>query len=106
MSEKVRQVLNELQRGLRILYGSRLVHVILFGSQARGDAGPGSDIDVLVVLKGPVDPNQELPLVSPLASRLSLEHEVVICCVYLSEEEFQNERSPLLLNVRREGVIV
>lgn len=29
--------------------------VILFGSQARGDAGPGSDVDLLVVFTGEVD---------------------------------------------------
>ena len=29
--------------------------MILFGSRARGDADPDSDMDVLVILKGPVD---------------------------------------------------
>ncbi len=32
--------------------GEDLVSLILFGSQARGDAKPGSDTDLLVVLKG------------------------------------------------------
>ena len=35
---------------LRELYGDRLKDVILFGSQARGDAHPESDIDLMVVL--------------------------------------------------------
>jgi len=30
----------------------------------------------------------------------------VVSCVFVSEEQFQQERSPLMLNVRREGVPV
>jgi uncharacterized protein len=35
--------------------GEKLEAVILYGSQARGDARPDSDIDILVVLKGKFD---------------------------------------------------
>jgi hypothetical protein len=41
---------------LRELYGSRLVTVLVFGSRARGDADPDSDLDLLVVLEGGVEP--------------------------------------------------
>ncbi len=30
------------------MYGERLKRIVLYGSQARGDAGPGSDYDVAV----------------------------------------------------------
>jgi uncharacterized protein len=33
-------------------FGDRLVSVVLFGSVARGTAGPDSDIDLMLVLKG------------------------------------------------------
>lgn len=35
--------------------------VILFGSQARGDAGPGSDVDLLVVFAGEVNRRERRP---------------------------------------------
>jgi predicted nucleotidyltransferase len=38
------------------LYGPRFDRLLLFGSQARGDAAEGSDVDVLVVLHGEVQP--------------------------------------------------
>lgn len=78
----------------------------LFGSQARDEAEPDSDIDVMLVLQGAVDPNREIQRLSSFTSGLSLKHDAVISCVYMSEEDFNNEQSPLMLNVRREGVFV
>jgi predicted nucleotidyltransferase len=106
MKPALHHILEQFRRGLERIYGARLAEVVLFGSQARNEAWSDSDIDVLVVLKGPVDPNLEIPRVSPLASGLSLRHDVVISCVYVSEEDFRADESPLLLNVRREGVTV
>lgn len=106
MNARLRQILAEFGRGLNALYGSRLVEVVLYGSQARGAAGPESDIDVMVVLRGPVDANDEISRVSPLAGAVSLKYDVVISCVYVSEEAYRGDESPLLLNVRREGILV
>jgi predicted nucleotidyltransferase len=50
MEAAIRAILSELENELRALYGPQLVRLLLFGSQARGDADEGSDIDVLVVL--------------------------------------------------------
>lgn len=97
-------LLPQLRHYLHQLYGKRLVDVVLFGSYARGDAAPGSDIDVLVVLQGPVRPGEEITRVGDFTATLSLEHNAVISCTFASAERFHNENSPLFLNVRREGV--
>jgi uncharacterized protein len=106
MTSKVRRVLAELHARLREIYGERLVKLVLFGSQARGDARPNSDIDVMVVLKGEVDVETERRRVLPITAELSLEYNVVILCVYVSERRFDQEQSPLLRNARAEGVAV
>ena len=106
MSERLQIVLTELRRRLEALYGPRLLHLMLYGSQARGDAGPGSDIDVLVVLKGAVLPGEEIRRVGTISASLSLENNVVISCAFVSAERFEREQSPLLMNVRRQGVAV
>jgi len=100
----VRGILTELRGQFEGLYGERLVGLTLFGSQARGDAEAGSDIDVLVVLGGEVSPGEEIRRTGGIVSDLSLRHDVVISCVFLDEERFLRRDGPLLRNIRREGV--
>jgi predicted nucleotidyltransferase len=79
---------------------------MLYGSQARGDADPGSDIDLLVVLKDPVNPCEEISRVSEATSRLSLAYDTVISCLFMQEDRYLHETSPLMLNIRREGMVL
>lgn len=106
MKESLRPILLELYSQLGSLYGDRLKHLVLFGSQARDEAEVGSDIDILVVLEGPVDPGEEVARTGALTAALSLEHDVVLSCTFISSIRFATEQSPLLLNIRREGVVV
>lgn len=80
--------------------------MILFGSQARGEAEDASDIDVLVVLIGRVNPADEVSKSSEIVADISLRNDVVISCVFIDEESFLHRNGPLLRNVRREGIRV
>ena len=107
MDAQVQTILAEIRELLAQCYGERLKRLVLFGSQARGDAEPGSDIDVLVVLTGPVDSVAEHKRTGDMLYDLMCAHQyIVISCIFMDEERFAKERSPLLLNVRREGVVV
>jgi predicted nucleotidyltransferase/uncharacterized protein (DUF433 family) len=106
LKQKVRGILTELRQRLKMLYGERLVQVVLFGSQARCDANPGSDIDVLVVLEGAVNSEDDNLLPSELLAELSLRYSEVINCIFMSDFDFQYSQEPLLRNVRREGVVI
>ena len=106
MNEKVKTILTEFRRGLEAIYGERLVKVVLFGSQARGDAAPDSDIDVLVVLRGPVEVGDEIHRTSNLSCEINLRTGALVSCVFMDEQFFDERNGPLLRNVRREGVAV
>jgi predicted nucleotidyltransferase len=106
MGERLQPLLAELRGRLQALYGPRLLRLMLYGSQARGDAEPGSDIDVLVVLAGSVRPGEEIRRTGDTTAAISLENNVVISCAFISGERFEREESPLMINVRREGVLL
>ena len=106
MNERLMTILSELRQALEALYGERLEQVILFGSQARSDTQFGSDIDVLVVLSGNVHPGEEIRRTGGIISQISLKNDVVISSIFMASERYTHEQSPLLRNVRREGVTV
>jgi predicted nucleotidyltransferase len=104
LPEHVQTVLGKLRGRLESLYGERLVRLMLYGWQARGDAEPGSDIDVLVVLQGPVSSSDEIERTSDLLAELSLASGETVACVFMDEARFTRRSGPLLRNIRREGV--
>ncbi|RPH96217.1 nucleotidyltransferase domain-containing protein [candidate division KSB1 bacterium] len=106
MSEKLQKILADLRNSLTELYGERLERLVLFGSQARGDAESDSDIDVLVVLRGGVDAGAEIEKSGDIAACLSRDYDTVISLVFVSDRQYATRKSPLLLNVRREGIVI
>jgi uncharacterized protein len=106
MNPTLQLILTHLKRDLADLYGDRLLHLTLFGSQARGDAEPESDIDVLVVLKPPVNPGEEIKRTGKVVADLSLRYDVVISCLFMDETSYQTHHGSLLRNIRKEGILL
>lgn len=106
MKPDIQKILIELRQHFETIYGDRMVNMLLFGSQARGDATVESDIDVMVVLKGTVKPGDEIARTGEISAEISLKYDVVISCVFMSAERYATGRNPLIISVHREGVSV
>jgi predicted nucleotidyltransferase len=104
---KIEHIVKEFKRHIAELYGRRLKKVVLYGSYARGHANDEhSDIDLAVVLAGPVDPCEEIDRMADIFTDLNLQYNVLIAVYPVSESNFENIESPLLINVRKEGITV
>lgn len=104
LPEAVAQALTELKARLTGMYGNRLVRVVLYGSFARGDFSEGSDVDVAVFLRGEVAIGKEIDRIGPVASEIGLHYGLALSVLPLPETWWQTRTSPLLLNLRREGM--
>ncbi len=105
-AQRLAEILRRIRAELAAALGDELDSVLLYGSQARGDARPDSDIDVLIIMRGPFDPADLRRRTAPIASRLSLEYDTVISRAFATREQFEHEMSPFMLNVRDEAVPV
>ena len=100
------EIKSRVKQKLHNLFKDDLIALVLFGSQARGDATVESDVDVLVVLKNKQVRQSKREEVLDFIVDLCFEFGVLVSFIYVSQVQFETEKSPLLLNVRREGIVL
>lgn len=97
------ELLNEIKSRLAQAHGKRLRGVVLYGSEARGQAGPDSDVDILVLLDEPVDYGRDLEANLDALYPLSLEIGRRISAKPISARQYETVDCPLYRSARREG---
>lgn len=101
---EIEHILKEFREKAEKLYGKRLKSIILYGSCARGQATQDSDIDLAIVLEGDVVVGKEIDRLIDVITDINLSYGVLLSVYPVSEENYRSVNSPLLLNLRREGI--
>jgi predicted nucleotidyltransferase len=105
MTEIDRQAVQEFVVKVRERLGNQLVALKLFGSKARGDDAPESDIDVLVEVDEATVAIEDAVL--DIAFDVNLAHEVYISPRVIARAVFEHPvwgETPFIRSLDREGV--
>lgn len=100
------RIARDVAADLRRLYGDRLGSVLLFGSWARGDAHPESDIDLLVVLDQVDSVWDELRRMDPVLWRHSFDNDTVVTALPVARRDLEQRKRPVLARAQAEGLLV
>jgi uncharacterized protein len=103
MPPNIQRLLSEMKQGLNQIYGEHLKGVYLYGSYARGDDQPGSDVDIMIVLDSFRRYGDEIKRTSKLNAKLSLDYGLSVSRLFMAEDRWKHEDSPLLRNIRTQG---
>lgn len=89
---------------IRETYGERLAGIVLYGSVARGDDDPESDIDLLVLIEGEYDLWEEIGRLVDALYPLQLESGRLISAKPARAEDYRRGTTMLYRNAVEEGI--
>ncbi len=103
LTDTDRQIAREFQR--RLTDVMPVLDLLVFGSRARGDAAPDSDMDVFIEMETCTPELRQR--ISEVAWEVGFEMNCVISTIVATRGELEHGAmgaNPLVLNVEREGV--
>ncbi|MBP3640442.1 nucleotidyltransferase domain-containing protein [Parabacteroides johnsonii] len=97
--EQIRKVVQEV---------AHTAKAILFGSEARGDARPDSDIDLLILMDGDKLPLEREESVTLPLYELELKTGVTINPIIMLKKLWDNRpfKTPFYINIVNEGIVL
>ena len=97
-------VLQTLPRRVNEIYGGRVARVVLFGSRARGEARAIPDYDIAVFLREMSDRFVELHRLADVSTAILYDAGEVVNAFWYRADAYNDQRMPLMHEIRREGV--
>ncbi len=107
LSTKEKSALQQFKADLNQAFGPKIIELKLFGSKARGDDRPDSDIDLLVIVTD--DDWRICDVVYGIATDILLQTDISISPKVISKnrlEQLQKEDTFFLRNISRDAIAV
>lgn len=109
MPDTTRNLIESYIKSLQTIYGSHLKQVILYGSYARGDNNPDSDIDIMLLLDlSDIEIKDYFDSLSDLTYDYFLDYDIDISPIAINDAHFAKwvDSYPFYNNVSKEGVVL
>lgn len=102
-----REIKEELINGLCGIFGSNILQIILYGSVARNEAMPESDIDVAIILKGRLTAEKREPFMT-FAANLDMKYGRVFSIIDIEQSNMEKWGNilPFYRNIQKEGIVL
>ena len=96
-------LLQQIKERLNEVYGSRLKGIVLYGSEVRNENAEDSDIDLMVLLNGPVSFGKELRSIIEALYPLQLEVIRPLHAIPVDINVYEAGEFALYRNAKKEG---
>ena len=109
MPQTIQGLIEQYVSEIKKIYGAHLRQIILYGSYARGDYGPDSDIDIMILLDiSDLELKTYGQTLSYMTYDFNLENDLDIKPIVKNEAHFKKwvDNYPFYANVEKEGVVL
>ncbi len=100
-------LIEEMVRELKRIFGENIQQIILFGSTARMDAEPDSDIDIAVILRQELSHDKRVEFLE-WSAEFDMKYEKVFSFIDIEKEKMEQwgDILPFYKNIQKEGIVL